>query len=146
MNSLSFAPKADKLACFLLLLAIHVPSALLIAYSRFRPGVAYLSSIVVLLAECSKAVINLMIAVAQDGWPSVVEQLPHRRNAAMLWRYAVPAFLYTLSNNAAFVAATHLTPATREIASQMTCESNPHPQPLLNPLPSSTCCDAAGSQ
>ncbi len=116
----------DKRTIVLSCLALqHTQHAVLLSYARQRPGPKYTISVVVATAEMLKLSLNLAAHLATrtptaDG-PTALESVrsifwPSRADALS---FAVPAALYTASNNLQMLGASRLTPIVYQICNQL---------------------------
>ena len=104
-----------------LLVVQNTAHTLLISYSRLRPGQPYLGSVIVVLAESVKIVANLLCNVGVNGWDATRKELRrvYHEDTSRLWRYGVPAILYTVQNNLSFVAAANLSVVQYQVFNQL---------------------------
>lgn len=108
-----------RAAVLTLLIGQNAGLVLATSYSRTRPvKVMYLGGAIVLLGECVKLVTSFTFAALEAGSAAaVLRQLFADRGIA--WKFAVPALLYTLQNNLAFVALSNLSAATYQLTAQL---------------------------
>ena len=115
------APSTRSVVCVGLCMQNCV-GMLVLSYSRLRDAPMYLSGVLVLCCELLKLVFNLIGLLTQsEESASIVAQLHTLlvRDARHLWRYAVPALLYTLQNNIVFVGVSNLSAATFQVTNQL---------------------------
>ena len=101
------ARKSHPQACRLLVLALLVAQnsslVLTASYSRHREGPLYSTTVLVFLGECVKFAVSLVFTAAESrGATLEVLHTFFVAEAHSLWRMAVPALLYTMSNNPAY--------------------------------------------
>lgn len=115
--SLLFSPKVW--ICLMLCLQ-NATSVLVTSYSRLRSGPMYLVGVVVFMGEILKLMLNLTGLVATAGPKAALDELHEQlvKDARHLWRFAVPAMLYTLQNNVNFIAFGNLSAATYQVLAQ----------------------------
>ena len=111
-------------ACKLFVLAVLVAQnsslVLTASYSRRRDGPLYLTSVLVFLGEVLKLAISLVFTFVESG--SATTEVLHTYfviEAHSLWRMAVPALLYTASNNLALVAMSNLAAVTYQARARL---------------------------
>ena len=110
--------------CKFLVLTVLVlqNSSLVLAatYARQREGELFLTTVLVFLGECIKTGVSVLCTVITSG--SSTSQVLHTSfvvEARSLWRMAVPAILYTFSNNLAMVAMSNLSAVAYQVANQL---------------------------
>eukprot|EP00908_Phaeocystis_cordata_P001766 Transcript_119.p1 GENE.Transcript_119~~Transcript_119.p1 ORF type:complete len:392 (-),score=127.95 Transcript_119:100-1176(-) len=111
-------------ACKLFVLSVLVlqNSSLVLAttYSRQREGPLYLTTMLVCLGECIKTSVSIVLTLV--GYGRSTGRVLHQHfyvEARSLWRMAVPALLYTVSNNLALVAMSNLSAVAYQVANQL---------------------------
>ena len=119
-----FTPGWRDSGCKVLVLAVLVlqNSSLVLAttYARQREGELFLTTVLVFLGECIKTSVSVLCTAITSG--SSTGQVLHTSfvtEAHSLWRMAVPAFLYTFSNNLAMVAMSNLSAVAYQVANQL---------------------------
>ena len=118
------APEWRENGCKVLVLAVLViqNSSLVLAttYARQREGELFLTTVLVFLGECIKTSVSVLCTVMTSG--TSTGQVLHTSfvtEAHSLWRMAVPAVLYTFSNNLALVAMSNLSAVAYQVANQL---------------------------
>ena len=117
-------PEWRENGCKVLVLAVLVlqNSSLVLAttYARHREGELFLTTVLVFLGECIKTSVSVLCTVMTSG--TSTGQVLHTSfvtEAHSLWRMAVPAVLYTFSNNLAMVAMSNLSAVAYQVANQL---------------------------
>ena len=117
-------PPGLDCACKLFVLSVLVlqNSSLVLAttYSRQREGPLYLTTMLVCLGECIKTSVSIVLTLV--GYGRSTGRVLHQHfyvEARSLWRMAVPALLYTVSNNLALVAMSNLSAVAYQVANQL---------------------------
>lgn len=117
-------PEWRENGCKVLVLAVLVlqNSSLVLAttYARHREGELFLTTVLVFLGECIKTSVSILCTVVTSG--TSTGQVLHTSfvtEAHSLWRMAVPAVLYTFSNNLAMVAMSNLSAVAYQVANQL---------------------------
>ena len=110
--------------CKVLVLAVLVlqNSSLVLAttYARQREGELFLTTVLVFLGECIKTSVSVLCTVMTSGTSTGrVLHTSFVTEAHSLWRMAVPAVLYTFSNNLALVAMSNLSAVAYQVANQL---------------------------
>uniref|UniRef100_A0A7S0IZD6 UDP-galactose transporter n=1 Tax=Calcidiscus leptoporus TaxID=127549 RepID=A0A7S0IZD6_9EUKA len=116
--SLAVARKWGALTVFV---AQNAGVVLIMRYSRIMPGAPYSSRVAVLAQECTKLPIcSLFFAIESGGILAGVRALKDDlANNSIEWlQLGVPAFLYTLQNNALFIGLTNLEAAIAHVTYQ----------------------------
>jgi len=89
-------------------------------YSRQREGELFLTTVLVFLGECIKTCLSILCTVVTSGTSTgPVLHSSFVTEAHHLWRMAVPAVLYTFSNNLALVAMSNLSAVAYQVANQL---------------------------
>ena len=109
---------AYKLGSLATLTFQNVVTVLLIRYAKTLPGEVFISSTVVVLMECFKFIVSLLIMLIQHGsvarWAKDLHEEIIKKPVETL-KVAVPAFIYTFQNNLTFVAVSNLDAATFQV-------------------------------
>ena len=118
------SPALRENGCKVLVLAVLVlqNSSLVLAttYSRQREGELFLTTVLVFLGECIKTCLSILCMVVTSGTSTgPVLHTSFVTEAHHLWRMAVPAVLYTFSNNLALVAMSNLSAVAYQVANQL---------------------------
>eukprot|EP00057_Strongylocentrotus_purpuratus_P005365 XP_003730797.1 PREDICTED: CMP-sialic acid transporter isoform X1 [Strongylocentrotus purpuratus] len=96
---------------------------LLIRYTRSRDDVPmYFSTTTVLLSECSKLSISLILLIKEHkSVVGMIRDVYHNVlcNPSDTFKMCIPSIIYALQNNLAFVALSNLDAATYQVTSQM---------------------------
>lgn len=110
--------------CKLLVLAVLVAQnsslVLTASYSRRRDGPLYKTTVLVFLGEVVKSLVSLVFTALESGdRTGAVLHTFFVAEAHSLWRMAVPALLYTMSNNLALVGMSNLPAVLYMVTNQM---------------------------
>ena len=124
LATLTASPALRENGCKVLVLAVLVlqNSSLVLAttYSRQREGELFLTTVLVFLGECIKTCLSILCMVVTCGTSTgPVLHTSFVTEAHHLWRMAVPAVLYTFSNNLALVAMSNLSAVAYQVANQL---------------------------
>ena len=109
-----------KLLVLALLVAQNSSLVLTASYSRQRDGPLYKTTVLVFLGEVVKALVSLAFTALESGdRTGAVLHTFFVAEAHSLWRMAVPALLYTMSNNLALVGMSNLPAVMYMVTNQM---------------------------
>ncbi|XP_060842487.1 UDP-galactose transporter senju [Rhopalosiphum padi] len=116
-NWTSLFPTKTSFVVFVLYIALSMNHGLLVKLSQEKGIYNYNIVSVIILTEVTKLVISLFLFCKDNPLRNIIDQT--RDNYTVLFLYMVPAFLYCLYNNLAFVNLSIFDPTTYFILLQL---------------------------